>query len=107
MSYQTKELSYRSLRKIHAFIKSHNMVNRIFDVLEYLKFPKDNDQEDIKLRIKKQLVNPYYVEDLAKYFEDKKNKNIYNTELRCSLTDLIYDLNILKIYLENNLQNTK
>ena len=43
--------------------------------------------------------NIYYVETLAKFFEEKKEKNKKNIELRCNLIDLITDLDFLKQYL--------
>ena len=74
----------------HSFVKSHNLVNRIYDML---------DVELAKNQIKNKIRSIYYVETLAKYFDDKKNKHIKNIELRCNLIDLINDLDYLKQYL--------
>lgn len=85
----------------HSFVKSHNLVNRIYDMLDYLNFFENNKQdvELLKKNIKLNLRSKYYVETLAKYFEDKKRKNKKNIELRCNLIDLINDLDYLKQYL--------
>ena len=53
----------------------------------------------LKNQIKNKIRSIYYVETLAKYFDEKKNKHIKNIELRCNLTDLINDLDYLKQYL--------
>ena len=85
----------------HSFVKSHNLVNRIYDMLDYLNF-FETDKQDVELlkkNINLNLRNKYYVETMAKYFEDKKNKCKKNIELRCNLIDLINDLDYLKQYL--------
>lgn len=84
----------------YSYIKSHNLVNRIYDMMYYLGCYNDEDIKFIKSRIKYKLKNIYYVETLAKYFEEQKKKNRKNIELRCNLNDLINDLNYLKQYLE-------
>lgn len=86
----------------HSFVKSHNLVNRIYDMLDYLDFFKEKniDADSIKIGIKKRLNSKYYVETLAKYFDDKKRRNKNNIELRCNLNDLINDLDYLKQYLK-------
>lgn len=69
-------------------------------MLDYFHcFDKRNDVELAKSEIKKKVQSVYYVETLAKYFEEKKYKHIKNIELRCNLTDLLDDLNYLKQYL--------
>ena len=86
----------------HSFVKSHNLVNRIYDMLDYFHcFDHTSDVELAKKEVKRKIQSIYYVETLAKYFEDKKNKYQKNIELRCNLVDLINDLDFLKQYLEN------
>ena len=88
-------------RTWHSFVKSHNLVNRIYDMLDYFHcFDKVKDVENVKKEIKKKLQDIYYVETLAKYFEDKKNLKKRSIELDYNLKDLINDLNYLKQYLE-------
>mgnify|MGYP006947702322 FL=1 len=87
----------------HSFVKSHNLVNRIYDMLDYFHcFDEVEDVEFAKDEIKNKIRSIYYVETLAKYFEDKKNKHIKNIELRCNLIDLINDLDYLKQYLNHS-----
>ena len=86
----------------HSFVKNHNLVNRIYDMLDYFHcFDHTSDVELAKKEVKRKIQSIYYVETLAKYFEDKKNKHQKNIELRCNLVDLINDLDFLKQYLEN------
>ena len=47
----------------------------------------------------KRLEDTVYVEELAKYFEEKLRKYKKIPEIRCNLLDLISDLNYLKQYL--------
>lgn len=88
-------------KKLHSFVKSHNLVNRIYDMLDYLNFFENYkyNVETLKKKISLNLHSIYYVETLAKYFEDVKIKNRKNMELRCNLVDLINDLDYLKQYL--------
>lgn len=85
----------------HSYAKSHNLVNRIYDMLNFFELFKD--QNDSEKELKKQIYNKirsiYYVENLAKYFEDKLKRNNKNVEIRVNLTDLLYDLDHLKQYL--------
>lgn len=83
----------------HSFVKSHNLVNRIYDMLDYFHCFDNEDVEFAKKEIGRKIQSIYYVETLAKYLEDKKNKHIKNIELRCNLIDLINDLDYLKQYL--------
>lgn len=83
----------------HSFVKSHNLVNRIYDMLDYFHCFDNEDVEFAKKEIERKIQSIYYVETLAKYLEDKKNKHIKNIELRCNLIDLINDLDYLKQYL--------
>lgn len=87
-------------RTSYSFIKSHNLVNRIYDMMYYFDCYKEENATYVKSRIKLKLQNIYYVETLARYFEDKKRKNRKNVELRCNLIDLINDLDYLKQYLD-------
>lgn len=86
----------------HSFVKSHNLVNRIYDMVYYfgvIKNPKNETVIKKFFRMKLQEID--YVETLAQYFEKKLTKYRRNFEIRANLTDLIYDLNTLKQYLEN------
>lgn len=87
-------------KNVYSFIKSHNLVNRVYDQVYFLGVIKEPVNDKLfKNFFKKKLVNIDYVESLAKYFEKKLSKNNNNIELCCNLKDLIYDLNILKQYL--------
>ena len=87
-------------KSVNSFITSHNLVNRIYDMVFYFGFIKDSTNEQlVKKFFKQNLHNVEYVESLAKYFEKRLNKNYKNVELRCNLKDLINDLNYLKQYL--------
>ena len=84
----------------HSYAKSHNLVNRIYDMLDYFDFFDENtNKKEIKNNIYNKMRNIYYIENLAKYFDEKLNRNRKNVEIRCNLTDLIYDLDHLKQYL--------
>lgn len=88
-------------RTWYSFIKSHNLVNRVYDMLDYFNFfdKETKDVESMKLEIENKIRSIYYVETLAKYFDDQKRKNKKNIELKCNLIDLIDDLDYLKQYL--------
>lgn len=58
-----------------------------------------NDERVIKKFFNQRLEDIEYVESLAKYFEKKLRKYKTNADVRCNLTDLIYDLDYLKQYL--------
>ena len=85
----------------HSYAKSHNLVNRIYDMLNYFELFKDHKENETKL--KKQIYNKirsiYYIENLSKYFEEKLSINRKNVEIRVNLTDLLYDLDHFKQYL--------
>lgn len=86
--------------EFYSFIKSHNLVNRIYDMVYFfgiIKNPKN--EEVIKKYFNQKLEDVEYVETLASYFEMKLKKNKGKADLRCNLTDLIYDLEYLKQYL--------
>lgn len=84
----------------HSFVKSHNLINRLFDMLDYFNFFDNLDNvELVKKEMKKKIQSLYYVESLAKYFDDRIKDNINNIEVRCNLSDLIIDLDYLKQYL--------
>lgn len=84
------------------FVKSHNLVNRIYDMVFYFGMIKNSkDEENIKKFFSQRLEDVEYVESLAKYFEKKRTKNKKNHDLQCNLNDLIYDLDYLKQYLCN------
>lgn len=89
-------------KDFYAFIKSHNLVNRIYDMVFYfglIKNPKD--EKNIKKFFLQRLEDVEYVESLAKYFEKKIPKSKKNHDLKCNLNDLVYDLDYLKQYLSN------
>lgn len=86
-------------KNVHSFIKSHNLVNRIYDMLDYFDFFDNNNEYIVKAEIKTKIQNIYYIETMAKFFEEKKLKSNGNIELKCNLNDLINDLNYLKQYL--------
>lgn len=83
-----------------SFIKSHNLVNRIYDMLCFFNVIKNIENKKlIQKSFLQNLTNIEYVESLAKYFEKKMKGNKKNIDLKCNLKDLIYDLNYLKQYL--------
>ncbi len=89
--------NYNDFRR---YIRSHNLVNRIYDMLYYFKVFKNNRSEkQVKAFFNQRLEDITYVETLAKYFESKLRTNKKNHEVRCNLNDLISDLNYLKQYL--------
>lgn len=85
----------------HSFVKSHNLVNRVYDMFNYFDLFKDHKES--KKELKKQIYNKirsfYYIENVAKYFEDKLKENQKNVEIKTNLKDLLYDLDCLKQYL--------
>lgn len=87
-------------KNVHTFIRSHNLVNRIYDMVFYfgaIKNPKD--KKNIQKFFFQRLEDVSYVESLIKYFEKKLKKSKNIIQLRCNLQDLIYDLEMLKQYL--------
>lgn len=87
-------------KDLRRFIRSHNLVNRIYDMLFYFKVLKNNDNEiNTKKFFYYSLEDVAYVESLAKYFEEKLKKYKKIPDIRCNLIDLIHDLNYLKQYL--------
>lgn len=86
-------------KSAYSFIKAHNLINRIYDMFNYLNLIHINTRDIVLNELKNSLHDIYYIETLAKYFEDVKNKNKKNIELNCNLKDLINDLNYLKQYL--------
>ena len=84
-----KESIYKSRKEFYAFIRSHNLLNRIYDMVCYFGLIKNLDNShNIKKCFLRNLEDIVYVETLAKFFEKK-----------CNLKDLIYDLDYLKQYL--------
>lgn len=87
-------------KKANSFITSHNLVNRIYDMVFYFGVVKDSASEKVvKKFFRESLLKVEHVESLAKYFEKRLEKNYKNIELRYNLKDLISDLNYLKQYL--------
>lgn len=87
-------------KDFYRFIKSHNLINRIYDMLLYFGTIKNEENEkNIKKFFFQRLQDVEYVESLAKYFEEKLRKYKKIPDIRCNLLDLINDLNYLKQYL--------
>lgn len=87
-------------KDLRRFIRSHNLVNRIYDMLFYLKVLKNSDNEiNTKKFFYYRLEDVAYVESLAKFFENKLRKYRKIPDVRCNLIDLIQDLDYLKQYL--------
>lgn len=80
------------------YIKSHNLVNRCYDMLCYFDTMDETDLsvKEIKNKIFSSLHKIETVETYAKYFDSKLKQYKKNIELRCNLCDLISDLNFLK-----------
>ena len=87
------------------YIKSHNLVNRCYDMMYYFHFFKNKvySKKEIKANLYDNLLDPEKVETMAKYFETKLKKSKKQIELKCNLHDLIANLNFLKQYLVNEL----
>lgn len=90
-------MKYEDYKK---FLRSHHLVNNIYDMLYYFKIVKEDSKEElIKKFLEQRLEDIVYVESLAKYFERKLKKYDKVPDIRCNLLDLINDLNYLKQYL--------
>lgn len=91
----------KDFKDFKRFVRSHNLVNRIYDMVCYFGMIKDNQEieKEVKMFFNKRLEDTVYVEELAKYFEEKLRKYKKIPEIRCNLLDLISDLNYLKQYL--------
>ena len=87
-------------RKTIKFIKNHNLVNRIYEMLKYFDIIDYDNKKTIIGNIKDKMLLPEFIESLATYFE-KKHKHCKKVEVRCNLKELIDDLNILKQYLDD------
>ncbi len=85
----------------HSFVVSHQLVNRVYDMLEYFNFFKSHTESELvlKKKINSKMSDIYYIENLAYYFERKLKRHYKNVEIRCNLVDLLYDLDHLKQYL--------
>jgi len=86
----------------HSYAKSRNIVNRVYDILDYFNFFTESKNKaqilrDIKLKIQ----DVFFLETLLKFLDDKLKRNQKNVEVRVNLVDLIYDLNTLKQYVSN------
>ena len=88
------------MNKAKEFINSHNLINRIYDMVLYFGIIKSENREFyIKKFFSQRLKKLEYVETLAKYFENKIKTSQQNIELKYNLQELIYDLNYLKQYM--------
>lgn len=86
----------------HNYAKSHNLFNRVIDMLEFFEFfDKTEDVKYAKRKVKDKMQSLYFVESLCYFFEKRLKQNMKNEEIRCNLYDLISDLNYLKQYLKN------
>lgn len=85
----------------HSFVVSHQLVNRVYDMLDYFNFFENRVESEqiLKKKIDSKMNSIYYIENLASYFERKLKKHYKNVEIRCNLVDLLYDLDHLKQYL--------
>ena len=83
------------------FIRSHNLVNRLYNMSHFFNLDEDDEErmQIIKKFFKHNLGNAEYVELLAKYLDDKRLRCTKNIELYFNLKELIDDLNYLKQYL--------
>lgn len=79
------------------FLKTHNLLNKILEMLIYFNIIEKNN--NIKYKIKSKMKEPDFIETIAKYFERKYNK-CRSIELKCNLKNLIDELNFAKQYLE-------
>ena len=87
-------------KDLYRYITSHNLVNRIYDMVFYFGLIKNPENEsNIKKFFKVSLKDIEYVESLAKYFDNKMRYSKKNIELWCNLRDLVYDLDYVKQYL--------
>ena len=91
-----------SKKECLAFIKRKNLINRLVDMLYYLKiFEKEKITiEEAHSQIKTNILDIYFLENLLKYFDQKLKKYNNKIQLKCNLRDLISDLDFLKQYLE-------
>lgn len=84
------------------YVKSRNLINRIYDMLEYFHYFDCEfwNKKDIRDYLKNNISDICFVETILKYLEDKRRRNIKKVELRCNLSNLINDLDYLKQYLD-------
>ena len=89
------------MKKYRKFIKTHNLISRVYDMLHFFNDYKFNKiaSNKIKSNIGRMLVNIESVESLAKYFESKLKIDANNIELKYNINNLIIDLDYLKQYL--------
>lgn len=91
--------------KVINYISKRNLVNRVYDMLEYFGFSSKLNltDEEIEEFMTCYLQDVYFVETLAKYFETRLKKKRYKTniDLKVNLNQLINDLNYLKQYLDD------
>lgn len=93
----------------HSYAKSRNIVNRVYDNLDYFHFFKEvkRSKSQILKSLSYRIQDIRFLENLLSFFEDKLSKNQKNVEIRINLVDLIYDLNTLKQYLSKRKDNYK
>ncbi len=84
------------------YVKSRNLINRVYDMLEFFCYLDNNDwnKQNIRNYLKSNIKDICFVETLIKYFEEKLKQNRHKIELRCNLLELITDLDYLKVYLD-------
>lgn len=93
----------RKRKNWYSYLKSRNLINRIYDMLEYFNFfDKEKwSKQEIRTYLKTNISDICFVETLIKYFDDKLQHNKKKVEVRCNLHDLINDLDYLKQYLDS------
>ena len=84
--------------KIVNYVKSHDIINRVFNMLEFYELINDSF---IKNSIGKRLVSDIeFVELLASFFYRKTKDKKNSVDLQINLVNLINDLDYLKQYLD-------
>lgn len=84
----------------YSYVRSHDLVNRIYDMMIELRILK---QDDININIKKilyrRLEDVEYVESIIISFE-RRNKRYKNNQILFNkVKDLVYELEYLKEFL--------
>lgn len=87
------------------YVNSRNLINRVYDMLEYFNCTKCDLWNEIEVRnnIKDNIKDISYVETVIKYLyvKLKKKENRSKIILRSNITELINDLDSLKQYLDD------
>lgn len=96
------------LKQSDKYAITHNLVNRIYDMLYFFYFFKNHKApvRELKDEIRKNLKTANQVETIAKYFDTRLKKKYIDVEVKCNLKNLITDLDYLKQYLVKELKQT-